>query len=39
MTKKITFPHIGNYYIPIKYLIKKSLAQDIKLKDFYLYSI
>ena len=24
MTKIISFPHIGNYYIPIKYLISKS---------------
>ena len=24
MTKIITFPHIGSYYIPIKYLIEKT---------------
>ena len=29
MTKKITFPHIGNYYIPIKYLIKKTTLCEV----------
>ncbi len=24
MIKKITFPHLGNYYIPISYLVKKA---------------
>ena len=22
MNKKISFPHLGNYYIPVKYVIK-----------------
>ena len=29
MTKKITFPHIGSYYIPIKYLIEKTTLCDV----------
>ena len=29
MTKKITFPHIGSYYIPIKYLIKKTTLCEV----------
>lgn len=29
MTKKITFPHIGNYYIPISYLIKNITKCEI----------
>lgn len=26
---KISFPHIGNYYIPISYLIKKITKQEV----------
>ena len=29
MDKYITFPHIGNYYIPIKYLIEKTTKQSV----------
>ena len=29
MTKKITFPHIGNYYIPINYLVKNITNQEV----------
>ena len=29
MNKKITFPHIGNYYIPISYLISKATRQEV----------
>ena len=29
MNKYITFPHIGNYYIPIKYLIEKTTKQTV----------
>ena len=29
MDKKITFPHIGNYYIPVKYLIKKCTNLEV----------
>lgn len=29
MTKIISFPHIGNYYIPIEYLIKKITKQKV----------
>lgn len=29
MTKKITFPHLGNYYIPISYLVKKTTKQKV----------
>ena len=29
MSKLITFPHIGNYYIPIKYLIEKTTKQKV----------
>ena len=29
MTKKITFPHIGSYYIPIKYFRKKTTLCEV----------
>jgi len=29
MIKKIAFPHIGNYYIPIKYLISKATKCEV----------
>ena len=29
MDKKISFPHMGSYYIPIKYLIKKITKCDV----------
>ena len=29
MTKKITFPHIGSYYIPIKYLIERTTLCEV----------
>ena len=29
MTKLISFPHLDNYYIPIKYLIEKITKQKV----------
>lgn len=33
MTKIISFPHLGNYYVPLKYLIKKMSRCEVIIPD------